>query len=247
MYLYMTIWSVYDRTMYTYMYVYVCVFLMYVDFVLSICMYMFVYMYMYVYVKSPTPPVVGVVVVVLCKCICVLSNYICVLKNILCVLWKSISPNRFTCGNLSYKKDRLDTLVGALGLVGRGFGPAGRAGLGWAWGLAMLEFGRAGRAGWVGRVGPGGPLAGAWCWACWVHACWGRPRPVVPPSPTRPPLPVWRAGWVGRGVWPCWRWLLGVLGVVGALAGLGVGFGRAGRAGLGWAWARWLGWVWCSK
>ena len=38
-----------------------------------------------------------------------------------------------------------------------------------------------------------------------------------------------RAGWVGRGVWPCWaRWL-------GALAGLGVvlgvGFGRAGRAG----------------
>ena len=33
-------------------------------------------------------------------------------------------------------------------------------------------------------------------------------------------------GWVGRGIWPCWaRW-----------AGLGVGFGRAGRAGLGWAW-----------
>ena len=30
------------------------------------------------------------------------------------------------------RKNRLDTLVGALGLVGRGFGPAGRAGLGWA-------------------------------------------------------------------------------------------------------------------
>ena len=30
------------------------------------------------------------------------------------------------------EKNRLDTLVGALGLVGRGFGPAGRAGLGWA-------------------------------------------------------------------------------------------------------------------
>ena len=33
-------------------------------------------------------------------------------------------------------------------------------------------------------------------------------------------------GWVGRGIWLCWaRW-----------AGLGVGFGRAGRGGLGWAW-----------
>jgi len=30
------------------------------------------------------------------------------------------------------EKNRLDALVGALGLVGRGFGPAGRAGLGWA-------------------------------------------------------------------------------------------------------------------
>ena len=77
------------------------------------------------------------------------------------------------------EKNRLDTLVGALGLVGRGFGPPGRAGLGWAWGLAVLGalaglgvgFGRAGRAGWVGRG-------------------------------------VGRAGWVGRGVargvWPCW-------------------------------------------
>ena len=62
--------------------------------------------------------------------------------------------------------------MGALGLVGRGFGPAGRAGLGWAWG-----------------------------WQCWAH-------------------------WLG------WAWGLAVLG---ALAGLGVvlgvGFGRAGRAG----------------
>ena len=70
------------------------------------------------------------------------------------------------------EKNRLDTLLGALGLVGRGFGPAGRAGLGWGWGLAVLGalaglgvvlgvllgvgFGRAGRAGWVGRgVGRG--------------------------------------------------------------------------------------------
>ena len=118
----------------------------------------------------------------------------------------------------------------------------------WAWlgaDLALL-----GALGWVGRgVWPCwglavlGALAGlgvlavlarwlswAWCWACWARC--------------------------GRGVWPCWRWLLGVLGVLGALAGLGVvlgvGFGRAGRAGLGWAWvwrcwARWLGWAWCSK
>ena len=88
------------------------------------------------------------------------------------------------------EKNTLDTLVGALGLVGRGFGPAGRAGLGWAW-----------------------------CWACWAR-------------------------WVGWA-W-CWAWGLAVLGalaglgVLGVLAGLGVvlgvGFGRAGRAGLGWAW-----------
>ena len=65
--------------------------------------------------------------------------------------------------------------MGALGLVGRGFGPAGRAGLGWAWGLAVLGalaglgvvlgvgFGRAGRASWVGRgVGRG-------VWPCWAR------------------------------------------------------------------------------
>ena len=86
------------------------------------------------------------------------------------------------------EKNRLDTLVGALGLVGRGFGPAGRAGLpwlGWAWGLAVLGalaglgvvlgalaglgvvlgvgFGHAGRASWVGRgVGRG-------VWPCWAR------------------------------------------------------------------------------
>ena len=141
------------------------------------------------------------------------------------------------------EKNRLDTLLGALGLVGRGFGPAGRAGLGWAWGLAVLGalaglgvvlgalaglgvvlgvgFGRAGRAGWVGRgVGRAGR-------AGWVGRGVGRAG---------------RAGWVGRavgrGVWPClarwlgwaWCWAPG-LAVLGALAGLGVGFGRAGRAG----------------
>ena len=96
----------------------------------------------------------------------------------------------------------------------------GRAGFGWAriwpcwarWVGLGVGFGRAGRAGWVGRgVGRAG-----------------------------------RAGWVGRavgrGVWPClarwlgwaWCWAPG-LAVLGALAGLGVvlgvGFGRAGRAG----------------
>ena len=148
------------------------------------------------------------------------------------------------------EKNRLDTLLGALGLVGRGFGPAGRAGLGWAWGLAVpgalaglgvvlgvlgalaglgvvlgVGFGPAGRAGWVGSgVGRAGR-------AGWVGRGVGRAG---------------RAGWVGRavgrGVWPClarwlgwaWCWAPG-LAVLGALAGLGVvlgvGFGRAGRAG----------------
>ena len=62
------------------------------------------------------------------------------------------------------RKKRLDTLVGALCCVGRGFGRAGRAGPGWAqiWlclarsaGLGV-GFGRAGRLGWVGR--------GVWLW-----------------------------------------------------------------------------------
>ena len=43
-----------------------------------------------------------------------------------------------------------------------------------------------------------------------------------------------RAGWVGRGVWPCWARWLGVLGAVGRGVGCGV-----------WpCWARWLGWAW---
>ena len=49
------------------------------------------------------------------------------------------------------KKKVLDTLLGALCCVGRGFGCAGRAGLGWAWYLAVL-----GALGWVGR--------GVWLW-----------------------------------------------------------------------------------
>ena len=148
------------------------------------------------------------------------------------------SPNRFTCWGSLLEKNGLDTLLGALGLVGRGFGPAGRAGLGWAWGLAVLGalagLGVVLGVLWVGRgvwlcwtrwlgwawgLAVLGPLGWAWCWACW--ACW--------------------LGWA----W-CWAWGLAVLG---ALAGLGVvlgvgfgraswvgrgvgrGFGRAGRAG----------------
>ena len=86
--------------------------------------------------------------------------------------------------------------MGALGLVGRGFGPAGRAGLGWAWGLAVLGFGRAGRAGWVGRVGRAGRAGwvgrgvGRGVWPCWAR-------------------------WAGVGVG---------LAMVGALTGLGVVF-----------------------
>ena len=106
------------------------------------------------------------------------------------------------------EKNRLDTLLGTLGLVGRGFGPAGRAGLGWAWGLAVLGalagLGVVLGVLWVGR--------GVWlCWARWLGWAWG--------------LAVLGAV-AGLGV---------VLGVLGALAGLGVvlgvGFSRAGRAG----------------
>ena len=148
--------------------------------------------------------------------------------------------------SLRKKLNRLDTLLGALGLVGRGFGCAGRAGLGWAWGLAVLGalagLGGVGRAmGWAWGLAVLGALAG-------LGVGFGRAG---------------RAGWVGRVVdvrahwmgWAwCWAWGLAVLG---ALAGLGVvlgaGFGRAGRAswvgrGVGrgvWpCWARWLGWAW---
>ena len=118
------------------------------------------------------------------------------------------------------EKNRLDTLVGALGLVGARIWPC------WArWAGLGVGFGSAGRAGmhWLGW---------AWCWACWARGWVGRGVGRAG-----------RAGWVGRGVgragrvgrgvgrgvWPCWaRW-----------AGLGRGV---------WpCWARWLGWAWCSK
>ena len=92
------------------------------------------------------------------------------LYNVFHVLHPKFFPKQVYLWGSILEKNRLDTLVGALGLVGRGFGPAGRAGLGWAWGLVVLGalaglgvvlsvgFGRAGRAGWVGR--------GVWpCWA----------------------------------------------------------------------------------
>ena len=146
------------------------------------------------------------------------------------------------------EKKRLDTLVGALCCVGRGFGRAGRAGPGWAqiW-LCLARsagLGVLGALGWVGRR--------VWLW-------WGR--------------------WAGL-IWPCWACWAG-LGVgfgfgrradfarVGRRFGfawraqLGVGFGRAGRVGLGWAWglalgcvgrgiwpcwARWAGvWLWWAR
>ena len=98
-------------------------------------------------------------------------------------------------------------LLAALGLVGRGFGPAGRAGLGWAWGLAVLGalagLGVVLGVLWVGR--------GVWlCWARWPGLGVGFGR-------------AGRAGWVGRGVGRAGGSGLGVV--------LGVGFGRAGRAG----------------
>ena len=140
--------------------------------------------------------------------------------------WRWFPKQVYLWGSL-LEKNRLDTLLGALGLVGRGFGLAGRAGLGWAWGLAVLGalaglgmvlgvlwVGRAGRAGWVGRA-------------------FGRAG---------------RAGWVGRGVgrgvWPCWaRWLgwawCWAWGL-GALAGLARcwAWGLAVLGGA-WCWACW--------
>ena len=98
------------------------------------------------------------------------------------------SPNSLAVG-FYLRKNRLDTLAGALGLVGRGFGATGGAGLG-------VVLGVLGTLGGLG-VAPGA-LAGlcvlgvrAWAWCC----AWG--------------LAVLGAlGWVGRGVWPCWaRWL----------------------------------------
>ena len=102
------------------------------------------------------------------------------------------------------EKNRLDTLLGALGLVGRGFGPAGRTGLGWAWGLAVLGALAGLGVLWVGR--------GVWlCWARWLGWAW---RLAV------------LGALAGLGV------VLGVLGALAGLGVvLGVGFGRAGRAG----------------
>ena len=117
----------------------------------------------------------------------------------------------------------LGALAGLGVVLGVGFGRAS-----WVGKVLGVGFGRAGRAGWVGRgVGRAGR-------ASWVGRGVGRAG---------------RAGWVGRavgrGVWPClarwlgwaWCWAPG-LAVLGALAGLGVvlgvGFGRAGRAG--WVW-----------
>ena len=135
------------------------------------------------------------------------------------------------------QKNRLDTLLGALGLVGRGFGPAGRASLGvwqcwarwlrgvgravgWAWGLAVL--------GTLAGLGVGWPcwarwLGWAWCWACWARWlgwawCWAWGLAV---------LGSW-LGWAWGWAW-CWAWGLGALAGLGVV--LGVGFGRAGRAG----------------
>ena len=161
------------------------------------------------------------------------------------------------------EKNRLDALVGALGLVGRGFGCAGRAAWGWAWCWARwaglgVDLAVLGALRGVGRgVGRAG-LGWAWIWLCWAR-CVG--LGVV----------LGALGWVGRGfgcagraawgwAW-CWaRWAgLGVdLAVLGALRGVGRGVGRAGLgwAGWAWCWARWaglgvdlavlvgLGWAW---
>ena len=52
---------------------------------------------------------------------------------------KQFPKQVYLCSSI-LEKNRVDTPLGALGLVGRGFGPAGRAGLG-------VGFGSAGRAG----------------------------------------------------------------------------------------------------
>ena len=86
------------------------------------------------------------------------------------IIFRLFPPNRFTPWGSILEQKRLDMLVGSLCCVGRGFGRVGRgmwpcwarwaglgvgfgwarwagcAGLGWAWGLAVL-----GVLGWVGR------------------------------------------------------------------------------------------------
>jgi len=68
------------------------------------------------------------------------------------------------------KKRRLDTLVGALCCVGRGFGCSGRAGPGWAriWLCYVRWAGLGGRFGRAGRVG----LGWAWGLLWWVRWIW---------------------------------------------------------------------------
>ena len=56
-----------------------------------------------------------------------------------CENWFRFFPKQVYLWGSILGKNRLDTLVGALGLVGRGFGLAGRVGLGWAWGLAVQK------------------------------------------------------------------------------------------------------------
>ena len=176
------------------------------------------------------------------------------------------SPKQVYLWGSILEKNRLDALVGALGLVGRGFGCAGRAAWGWAWCWARwaglgVDLAVLGALRGVGRgVGRAG-LGWAWIWLCWARCvvgrgvgraglgwawiwlCWARCVGLG--------VVLGALGWVGRGVWPCWaRWRgvgRGVWPCWARWAGLGVGFGRAGRAGLGWAWGLAvlgaLGWV----
>ena len=145
------------------------------------------------------------------------------LVNSLARLWvpwgRVFFPKQVYLWGSLLEKNRLDTLLGALGLVGRGFGPAGRAGLGWAWGLAVLGA----------LAGLGVVLGVLWAWGLAVLGALaglgvGFGRAGVGRAG--------RAGWVGRGVgrgvWPCWARWLGVLAGLGVV--LGAGFGRAGRA-----------------
>ena len=118
-------------------------------------------------------------------------------------------------------------LLGALGWVGRGIWPC------WArWAGLGVGFGSGGRAGlgwarWAGLgVGFGSGGRAGLCWAQ-IWLCLAR-------SAGWDLAVLGALGWVGRGVWLWWvRW-----------DGLGVGFGRAGRAaGLGGVW---LWWVRCA-
>ena len=190
-----------------------------------------------------------------CCCSCIYTSVL--LHQGFLFIYSSFGPNFFPkqvylWGSILEKK-RLDTLVGALCCVGRGFGRAGRAGrfgsawrarLGWARNLAML-----GVLGWVGR--------GVWLWwarwagldalgwlgvglallgvLCCVGRGFGRAGRAALGRVGRRFGSAWRAR-LG-GIWPYWaRW-----------AGLGVGFGSGA---LGWVgrgvwpcWARcWVGW-----